>query len=159
MTARSLTVLVVVALASRLAMADDSPEPRSEATAVALSLSGTAASTALVVIGFNTASPKLDIAGLATGLITPSLGEWYAGRYLTLGLVTRVAGAGIVATSGGDPGAILLGVGIEAAGAVYDVATAGSAAADYNRRHVLVTPTVLPTPSGPTLGLGVGGSF
>jgi hypothetical protein len=45
------------------------------------------------------------------------------------------------------------------AGMAIDIATAPGAARDYNSHRVSILPTVLTPPSGPVVGLGVGGRF
>lgn len=153
--------------------------PKSEDTAFALSLGGTAASAALIVGGFSSNNAGLALAGMASSLVTPSLGQWYAGKPLTAGMGIRAASA--VATIVGfgealscldeencqtpDSAAYLLFGGLAgyAVGTIYDLATAKDAAREYNAKHgwrVTVAPTALRTASGQsTMGVGIGGSF
>lgn len=167
-------------IVSRFAAADDAPpELKDPSTAVVLSVGGTAASATLFLVGVKAENGALAAAGLISSLVTPSAGEIYAGRLGTPGLVLRLVSAG-VAVAGvqeafkcflessscqHDPelaGALIVAGGIGyASGILYDIATAGRTADDYNRRmHVRVTPTVIPTgSSGPAVGLGIGGSF
>jgi hypothetical protein len=144
-------------------------------TAQILSGAGAGLSTALVLASF--AAPGDDIAnrpllytGIATSLVTPSLGEWYAGQYLTWGMGIRAAAAGLgvyaVATQNetitcdiasptkckrltGD-GIALLGIAAIAyiGGAWWDIADAPDAVDNWNSAHGILVPTVLPTPSG-----------
>jgi hypothetical protein len=149
---------------------------RDPTTAVLLSLGGAAASTALVLGGEsagNLGGGLMVLTGLATGIVTPSFGEWYADKYLTVGLGIRVAGAvalgkGIECTgnvgSGGCNYNAYLAAGLVAmaVGTVYDVVDAGNAADRFNEQHsphTAVVPTVLATPSGPVMAVGIGGSF
>jgi len=154
--------------------------PKSEDTAFALSLGGTAASAAMIIGGASSNSPGLALAGVASSLVTPSLGQWYAGKPLTAGMGIRAASA--VATVVGfgealqcldadgdchtpDSAGYLLFGGLAgyAVGTIYDIATAKDAAREYNKQHgwrVTVTPTALRTASGQsTIGVGIGGSF
>jgi hypothetical protein len=167
-------------ITSRFAAADDAPpEPKDRGTAVALSAGGTLASAALFAVGVKTENGALAAAGLISSLFTPSAGEIYAGRLATPGLGLRLisGGAAVVGLEEAfkcflasspcqhDPGlaaGLIVAGGIGyASGILYDIATAGRAVDDYNRRmHVRVTPTVIPTASsGPAVGLGLGGSF
>ena len=164
--------LVAVLLASAPAFAE-----KDRQTAQILSGAGAGLSTALVLAGF--AAPGDDIAnrpllytGIATSLVTPSLGEWYAGQYLTWGMAIRAGAAGLdvyaattqtttitceTATSSlqkcktlnGD-GIAMLGIAAIAyiAGAWWDIADAPDAADNWNSAHGILVPTALPTPSG-----------
>ena len=117
-------------------------------------------------------------AGLLSSIVTPSLGEWYAGKPLTIGMGIRAASA-VVFIAGVSEGlkclgetnctnndtatsVLLLGglVGY-AGGTIYDIATAPSAARDFNREHhIHLAPTYMRTPSGnATMGIGIGGTF
>ncbi len=91
---------------------------------------------------------RLGWAAIAGSLVTLSLGEWYAGKYLTLGLGLRAVGAATIgagiaysfcndAMCSSDFGHALIGVGVvaAAAGIGYDIATTRSAARDYNANH------------------------
>lgn len=157
--------------------------PKNPNTAVWLSLGGTAASAALVVAGSQgQGNGGLVTVGLLSSLVTPSLGEWYAGKPLTAGMGIRAASllvtmvgaaeslkcldfedsetschtdssAGLLIAGG------LIGYGT---GVIYDIATASGTARDYNRRHpaVRIQPAMMRTPSGnTTMGVGIGGSF
>jgi hypothetical protein len=175
--------VLAIAVTTSIARADDgAPTPKSETTATELSLGGTAASAVLVIAGARTNSSGLLLTGLASSLVTPSLGQWYSGQPLTLGMGIRAASA--VATIAGlsealscsnefsdtphDCGAgaaFLVAGGLlgYAAGTVYDIETAGRAAREYNDAlglSVRVMPAVMRTPSGTsTMGVGIGGSF
>ncbi|MEP6863115.1 MAG: hypothetical protein ABJE66_20985 [Deltaproteobacteria bacterium] len=181
-----LVILAVTAAASlciaNVAHADPSDTgaqgPKDPGTALELSLGGTVASGALFAIGIEANNGGLVAAGLLSSLVTPSLGEWYAGKPLTIGMGVRAASA-VVLLAGLDEslkclgetsctndtaaaGALLLGglVGY-AGGTIYDIATAPNAARDFNREHQIhLAPTYLRTPSGnATMGIGIGGTF
>ena len=160
--------------------AQSSAAPKSEDTALELSLGRTAASAVLIVAGFSSNNDGLALAGMASSLVTPSLGQWYAGKPLTAGMGIRAASA--VATVVGlgealqcldteddchtpDSAGYLLFGGLAgyAVGTIYDIATAKSAAREYNAKHgwqVTVAPTAMRTASGQsTMGVGIGGSF
>jgi hypothetical protein len=165
--------------------------PKNPKTAKVLSGTAAAVSGAVVVTGFVTAKDgdPFNLPILYTGLgllaITPSLGEFYAGQYLTIGMGVRVAGAGLAVytlenytqpskcpldppsepnrceslTEGAYP---LLGIAaITFIGGVwYDVLDAGEAADRYNKKHgYTIVPAVVPGPHGPTPGVLVGGTF
>ncbi|HEY0479208.1 MAG TPA: hypothetical protein VGD37_16935 [Kofleriaceae bacterium] len=179
-------MLITIAAAAALtftahvASADDAtPEPRSRNTAFALSAGGTALSIGLVALGGATHNGTLAGAGVLSSLISPSAGEFYAGRPITAGMGLRVS-SGLVVLWGFAEGSkclegdahchdnAVLGGALIAAGALgyvtgvaYDIATAGSAVDAYNRKHNLhVAPTVLPTASsGPAVGMAIGGTF
>jgi hypothetical protein len=179
-------MLITIAAAAALtftahvASADEAmPEPRSRDTAFALSAGGLGLSIGLVGVGATVHNSTIGGIGLLSSLITPSAGEIYAGKFFTLGLGLRVvsAAAGIAGLeeafkcflassecqhNNGLAGVLIVGGTIGyASGILYDIATAGSAVDDYNRRHNLhVSPTVLPTASsGPAVGMAIGGTF
>ena len=153
-------------------------ELKSSQIAIEWSVGGTLASLVLIGVGASSHNGGLATVGVVSSLVTPSLGEWYAGDYVTAGMGIRVAST-LVAIVGfgsalcneiGDgcksgqqsTGAALMLVGGAGyvTGAIYDIATAGSAADSFNRKHALkVAPTVLTPPSGPVYGLGIGGRF
>ena len=177
-----LACVSALALAPRVATAD-APEPRSPNTALLLSAGGTLASVGLFALGahdYHKQNEGLELAGTLSALVTPSLGQWYAGQYVTIGMAARAAGgvafvAGLSeestcigyegrCTLGRDNAEFLwlAGAFVFAGGVIYDVAAARSAAADYNTRHrapVALAPTILSSPSGPVMGVGLGGSF
>lgn len=169
-------------ITSRFAAADDAPpEPKDRGTAIALSAGGTLASAALLAVGVKAESAALAGAGLISSLITPSAGEIYAGRLATPGLGIRLVSTGVAVVGfqeafscflsdsssscrhDSEVAGVLIVAGAlgYASGILYDIATAGTTADEYNRRlHLRVTPTVIPTASsGPAVGLGLGGSF
>jgi hypothetical protein len=101
--------LLVLMLVSSTAVADTTPEPtpglKSERTALILSAGGTALSSTLLVgslllIPFSKegeANRPLLYAGLGTSIFSPSLGQIYAGQYLTIGMGIRAISIGIAA--------------------------------------------------------------
>jgi hypothetical protein len=159
--------------------AETAPAPvrqlRDPKVAIALSALGTVASVVAFGVGVNTYNNEtygengvgLMLIGAASSLITPSIGEFYAGRYLTTGMGIRAASAALIwasaANSQGSSNALVVtGMLGYATGVVWDIVDAGHAANDYNRRHainVTVSPTVITQPSGPVIGMGLGGSF
>jgi hypothetical protein len=123
--------------------------------------------------------------GLGLLAITPSLGEFYSGQYLTIGMGVRAAAAGFavyvvnkytrlakcdlappsdppecnIFTEGAYP---LLGVAAIGfiGGVWYDVLDAGDAAERYNKKHGFsVVPAAMPGPQGTAPGLMISGTF
>ncbi|HEY5925923.1 MAG TPA: hypothetical protein VIV11_29750 [Kofleriaceae bacterium] len=93
---------------------------------------------------------------LGGALLLPSAGHWYAGKLVTPGMGVRAAGV-LVIVGSDDQSAetVAVGVLLIAAGALYDLATAGSAVDAWNRKHATVTPM----PIGSGYGIGAGGRF
>ena len=188
----ALTLAATTLLTAGLAHADDTSlapgnvppipsdqGPKDPHTALMLSLGGTAASAALVLAGSSANNADLVGVGLLSSLLTPSLGEWYAGKPLTAGMGIRLASAGVelyglaeafkcwdscTSSDNNTAGVLVVGglIGY-AAGTIYDIADAPSSAREYNRAHswhATVTPTVMRTPSGNAqMGVGIAGSF
>jgi len=182
---RSLVILLVLAVAAP-AHADG---PKSEQTAQLAAGLGTGVSGGLILAGFLAGDSSypynkpLMYTGLASALITPSLGQFYAGEYITLGMAARVLGVGLgtyglthytqvtpcdsgVATDTCrhlDAGAIpFLGLAAIAfvGGMAYDVADASSAVQRWNEHHgFMVAPTVVPATDGPAPGLSFVGQW
>ncbi|HTR51881.1 MAG TPA: hypothetical protein VMJ10_14295 [Kofleriaceae bacterium] len=161
---------------------------KSRATAVELSATGAAMSTAFVFGAFFTGRDNSEVnepllyTGLGTSVITPSLGEIYAGQYLSWGMGIR-AGAGALAgialslhketvtcelaTSSNQTCTQLSGTAVAVlglaaiayvGGVALDVMDAGPAADRYNAVHgktyaYALVPTVLPTPTGAVPGV------
>ena len=137
-----------------------------------LALGGTAVPVLMFVAAINIrdgdTGMNLALASFATMIVAPSAGHWYAGKILTAGMGLRALGGTVavlslmvLAASEGDAtgaetafwcGTITLGV-----GAVYDIATAGSAVDEWNEKHVTVMPTALKVGDG--YGIGVVGRF
>jgi hypothetical protein len=174
-----LAVTAALLCTATSARADDGDEgPKDPSTALALSLGGTLASGALVAIGAASNNGDIAAAGVLSSLVTPSLGEWYAGKPVTLGLGLRAASA-LVFVVGADEafkcflqddtchnnnteaGLLLLGgLAGYATGTIYDIATAKSTAREYNVHHLQLAPTYMRTPSGSaTMGVGIAGTF
>ena len=177
--------LVAVAVAAAtlctttLAHAEPGDEgPKDPTTALELSIGGTVASGALVAIGFQANNGGMIAAGLLSSVVTPSLGEWYAGKPLTAGMGIRAASAVLFLAGVGEAfkcldtencsnnnaaaGVMLIGgLAGYAGGTIYDIATAPTAAREFNREHQLhIAPTYMRTPSGnATMGVGIGGTF
>jgi hypothetical protein len=179
---------VATALAAPLlAAAPAQAEPRKLTTAQALSGVGTGVSGALFLSAFVLNEKNGDVnlplvyAGLGSSVVTPALGHWYVGHYLTPGTAMR-AGAALLSTwavshysqtercgtvefkecTGLRREAIIF-LGISAiafvGGAALDFKTLPDAVADYNARFT-VTPTLMPTTSGPPgAGLSLTGAF
>ncbi|HEX7700923.1 MAG TPA: hypothetical protein VF403_09380 [Kofleriaceae bacterium] len=143
-----------------------------------MSIGGTAVSLGVMIAGMTgQTNDRETMVGLASSLVTPSLGEWYAGKYLTVGMGLRAAGAlamigGIAYSYCNDSGSQcsetlghgLLAVGLIAygGGIIYDIVMAPSAVDAYNTSHrvrATIGPAVLTPPSGPVMGVGLGGSF
>jgi hypothetical protein len=164
--------------------------PKSQQTAQIMSGVGTGVSSVLILAGFldeNANQPfnkPLMYTGLATAAITPSLGQIYAGDYVTIGMAARVVGAGLAtyalthytrtttcddATMSGtmckklDSGAFpFLGLAAIAfvGGIAYDVGDAGPAVQRWNERHGFqIAPAIVPGPNGPATGLSIVGQF
>lgn len=179
--------MVAAGLASPAARAEGR---KSEQTAQIMAGVGTGVSSALILAGFlagDSAQPfnkPLMYTGLAGAAITPSLGQFYAGEYVTIGMAARVVGAGL-ATYGLthythitacddahvagtmcksiDSGAYpLLGLAAIAfvGGMAYDVGDAAPAVKRWNEKHgFVVAPAIIPSASGPTSGLSIAGQF
>jgi hypothetical protein len=179
-------ILLVLAVAAP-AHADG---PKSETTAQVASGVGTGISGGLILAGFLAGDSNypynrpLMYTGLVSALITPSLGQIYAGDYITIGMAARVLGVGIgtyglthytqvtPCESGHAPndtcrhidsGAIpFLGLAAIAfvGGMAYDVADASSAVQRWNEHHgFMVAPTVVPASDGPAPGLSFAGQW
>ena len=166
-TMRTLIVVVVVASMS-VAHADPQHARLSEITATALSAGGLGVSVAIIAIGAELA--RADIrgpfdsrytlsalwigAGAATLLVTPSLGHWYAGTYVTHGMALRLGGSGLAVAGalavldnciqgcsslGGGLALFVFGSLVAACGAVDDVLTAAPRVRRHNARLSPIT--------------------
>jgi hypothetical protein len=156
--------------------------------ATAISIAATAGSVALGAAGASVHEDArglgdgLLVAGAASLLVTPALGHLYGEhKLLTPGTIVRAGGAAVVAASVlwfaeieshviGDeqqPVVVVLpvlgavsGLAMVAGGTVFDVVTAGTATARWNREHALTpVPVVISSPSGAVAGVGVTGRF
>lgn len=186
---RALAILVVLGLAGGTAhaqLAAPAYHRKSHDIAKVLSGGGAGVSTALLLTSFVLTDPHnpynapLFYTGAATSLVTPSLGELYAGEYLTWGEAVRAGGIalGIVGalqkhnvsclgqtddntcTEVTTGGVALLSIGLIAyiGGAFYDILDAPDAVDRYNykaRRSVQLTPGPMMSPSGGPPGGGV----
>lgn len=185
-------IALCLVLAASTAHAEAGPKNRRTARL----LSGVAASVSggVVLTGFMLArdSKPFNAPVLYTGVgllaVTPSLGEFYAGQYLTIGMGIRAAGAGFAVYTlerftrlakcptapSSDPPECeifteeaypLLGIAAIAfiGGVWYDVLDAADAADRYNTKHgfsATATPTVLRGTSGAIApGLALSGTF
>lgn len=186
---RTLALCVVLATASATAHAEAGPKDRK----LARILSGTAASVSggVVLTGFMLArdgdafnTPVL-YTGLGMLMVTPSLGEFYAGQYLTWGMGVRAVATGFAlytlenytyavrcpAASGlegfdctnlEEAAYPLLGIAAIAfiGGVWYDVLDAGDAVDRYNKRNgFTVAPTALRGPTALAPGLVLSTTF
>jgi hypothetical protein len=183
---RCLVVLVILLISTA---ADAGPRNRNTARV----MSGTAAgvSGAITLAGFVTTpsgepfNRPVLYTGLGMLMVTPSLGEFYAGQYLTWGMGVRAVATGFAiwtlqtqteavrcdeigapheptCNSFNDMAYPLLGIaGIAFIGGVwYDVLDAADAADRFNARHgYTVVPVPLRGPNGMAPGLVLSGSF
>jgi hypothetical protein len=166
-----------------LALAAPAHAGKRRETAQYLSAGGAIVSSGLVLGSFllgrhdATVNEPMFYTGLGTSLVTPSLGQIYAGQYVTWGMGIRALAAGLaivaittqtehVACIGAQAGSTgcteLTGTGVALAGAfaiayiggtALDVMDAPDAVDRYNHSHVMVMPAVLPTPKGAAAGL------
>jgi hypothetical protein len=143
-------------------------EQVSEDVALGLSLGGTVASYALLIVGGATDNPTAGMVGAIGTLFAPSLGHWYSHHYFSRGMGLRLAGIGTEfvgiamalgsidsETDNGDGAALVMlaGAGLYIAGTVDDIATAPSAARDYNHRFQDVHLVPVMNPHGGGMGL------
>lgn len=163
-------------------------KPRKLTTAYALSGVGAGVSLGLVAGAFVLPPHSGDIylpmlyIGLGTSVVTPSLGNWYAGRWFTVGMGIRLVAGGlatVVAATQRDEvqcgtsspefcrrlsntGVTLLGIAgiVYIGGAAYDFKTLRDDVDTYNAKHRFQwAPVLTPSPSGTGALLGVGGTF
>lgn len=186
-----LHALVATALVPAIAAAQPTgseqgpvPHEKSEAAATALAVGLTTAGAALTYGAIRQDSSALAIAGVATVMLGPSGGHFYAGEYnRAVGTsLVRAGGLALVglglrakhqyeATAGAcmgpcpetteGRGLMVLGVGVIAVVSVYDIYDAHRAARRVNEsaRSVTVAPTLLGSAGATVPGLVVGGSF
>jgi hypothetical protein len=182
---RALLSLAIVAALSGTAFAE-----KSLRTARVLSGVGAGASSVVFVSAFFVGEKNGDVnmpllyAGLGSGIITPSLGEMYVGKYVTVGMGIRVA-AGLLATYGvlghdqevrcdtvefrtcrtlGQNAYVIVGLAgiMFVGGAAWDIQALPDHVEEYNRDNggFALTPTLLPTSAGdPAFGLAAIGTF
>jgi hypothetical protein len=166
---------------------------KSESLAVALAVGGSLVGPVLIATALHDAdrynSPlhgavePMLIAGGAAIVFGPSIGNWYAGKGVSRGLVLRIGGAALTAlgaaviissadffnsqgSSSDQSGGLLLGVvgaGMVLGGTVSDILSAPRAAADDNRRRrgarLSVAPLVSHAGGAHQAGLAVVGAF
>ncbi len=158
---------VVLAL-TLLVAASPAHAEKQRRTAQALAGVGVGVSAALVLSSFlvngagTTVYRPTFYAGLGTSVVTPSLGHFYAGQPLTIGMAIRGSGAllalyGITQTQDerctldstkncprlSNTGVTILGLAAIAyiGGVAYDLADAAPAVDRHNRRHAMLVPT------------------
>lgn len=169
---KATAVLAACLLASSVAHADE----RDPDTALELSVAGTAVAVGIAIPTGNLHNSdwKLGLPLLAVIDVVPSVGHFYAGDYLSPGLIARVVGSGMLVVGLADPfdhgdnfdiasgpgrALGLGGLSLMIGGIVWDLATSRREARRYNAHHVEVLPTALVTDHGPVAGLGLGGRF
>ena len=156
---------------------------KSETTATLLTAAGIAVPIALTYLTYepDTDAPMYAVIGGTTGLLLPSIGHWYSGRFGTYGLVMRLTGLmftmvgldylddadrcdrGEQVTDGCDPdnraiGRVSLGLGIAtwAGSWVYDVLSARREVRRYNER---TTVRLTPLLARDATGVSISGAF
>ena len=173
---------IVLGIAFVIAQTGSAHAQKRREVATYLSAGGAIASSTLVVASFFTGPANGDIneplfyTGLGTSVLTPSIGEWYVGQWLTWGMAIRGAAAAFAITAlatqqenvtcdvpaPGKTCTELTGPGLALAGAAaiayiggvaYDVITANDIVDTYNSAHYMVTPAVMATPRGAAPGL------
>jgi hypothetical protein len=171
---------VLVGLTASPALAE-----KKRSTAKNLSIAGTVASSGLIVASalFADRDPvnrPLFIAGLASSIVTPSLGQFYAGEYLTVGMGIRVLAVGLATyavfnqteskpcgvqgdrcESLSQEAVVLLGIsGIGfIAGMAYDVYDAPEAADRHNKKHGIYVNAARATDGSAIPVVGLSGNF
>jgi len=165
---------LVLALVPRLAAAD--PAERSDDLAITIALGGgliggVAYTEAIAHTDYSTSDRTAVYATAVVAELLPSLAHVYAGLRpaMTWGLVLRAAGLGLMNAAFEDPSdgdggiafaVFLVGGGIFATSFIVDAVVAHHTV--VRRRaaaRAMVAPVVLRSPSGPVMGLGVGGRF
>ena len=158
---------VVPAVLAMVLVASPAAAEKSRKKALMLAGVGTGVSSALVLSSFLIKAGEVPVfaptfyAGLGSSVITPSLGQWYAGKWLTIGMAVRVAAAGMAAFAVSqrrndpcfvDPTAIcptFTGTGFTVlslaaiayvGGVAYDVIDTPNAVEQHNRTHAMLVP-------------------
>ena len=181
---------VLVALMMIFACATAYAGPKHRKTAQLLSGVGASVSGSIVIAGFMAApdgkrfNEPVMYTGIGLLAITPSLGEFYAGEYLTWGMGIRAVASALAvytlqtqthlavcdnAHSSQDPpcevfteGAYPL-LGLAAIGFIggvwYDVLDSGDAVERYNRANGFSVAPVVPTSNGLAPGMSLSGTF
>ncbi len=187
--APSMTAPTTVAKQQSPTAADDGEHgPKSPSTATGYALLGVFSGPVFMGLAAAAAGDNGDN-GVTTGLALlsvfgflagPSAGRWYVGEIGGGPLIARGLGAGLMlggvvasicwdncGDSSGAETAVIAGLGIYVAATLYDLATAGDRAREYNRNHRSGTGTnltfapMVTRREGPaaTTGLMLGGSF
>lgn len=181
---------LAVTLVLVLAVSTGEARPRKYSVAYGLSGVGTGVSVGLMLGAFffpkDTGELRTPLlySGLATSVITPSLGNFYADHWFNIGMGVRLAAGALGAyaltsmrqdhrcptlmadtcteiTNGGMIVVSIAGI-IYVGGAAYDFKVLGEQLEAYNARHryrFQWAPSVTPSPSGRGALLGVGGTF
>lgn len=167
---KTTVIAAALVITASLAHADT----KSEAVAVMLPLAGEAASASMFAVGFRENDATLGITSLVGLGVSPSLGHWYAGHYVTRGLVTRAAGFAFIGlmslqdrpvTCAADgtchqespsPAIPLLGIAAIAIGTIDDLVTTPSA---VRRRNAAYHLRVAPLAAKQTAGIALSGQF
>jgi hypothetical protein len=158
-----------------------SGEYKNPATAVLLSLGVTAGGIGLILVGDSGSNNGGALAtfGAIAMLVGPTVGHTYAGKTWNAGLATRLVGLGATyvgiymaitdkcaynsCRSNDNADVVLMGGVITfIGGSIYEIATAGSAARDYNREHHLdarLTFAPVRSSTGAAPGLALVGRF
>ena len=164
-------------------------KPRKLSTAYAMSGIGAGASAVLVTGAFLLPPHSGDVyypmlwAGVGSAVVTPSLGNFYASKWLTVGMGIRVAAGGFAAYVAAsqtqtiqcpdsstpkscdqitNTGMTLMGIAgiVFIAGAAYDFKTLPDDMRAYNAKNAFQwAPVIAPPPSGSGALLGIGGAF
>jgi hypothetical protein len=177
-------IVIAALLAARVAAADPAPAPpglaplaqpaheKSGFVATSLAIAGTA-----LPIGIIYASAKAShsndrergvLLGISLFAFTPSLGHWYASRFWTIGMGTRMAGltlasigaASLMHDGGDEKGGVIVGCGLllAAGGVLLDIITASEEADAWNREHATrIKPVAMRLHDG--YGIGLAGTF
>ncbi len=146
---------------------------KSETTATVLAVAGTIVPVLIAKESADANSGGGVLLGVAGMFLLPSAGHWYAGKFATRGMALRLAGGAVasyavfvlVASDGetsnadGLETAFWIGAATFAVGTIYDIATAGGAARDWNTKHASVRPAVVHTSIGGGTGIGGATSF
>jgi hypothetical protein len=146
--------------------------PKNRDTAYLLSSVGALLPIGIFMAGVHSDNNAGTVILLSSGaaIFAPAAGHWYAERFWTTGTGIRMIGVTVsglalmraVASDDcaceGTEKVFFAGLGVVAIGALWDIATAGDAVDDWNRKHAMpLTPTVMKTGSG--YGFGLAGSF
>jgi len=161
----------VLAAASLLSLGHTAHADRNPKVATGLSIAGSVAGPVMMWAGIESDQGGLVLAGAGTVVLGPSLGEWYSGKPVTIGMGLRAAGSvaflkGAIdticfddpctATSGSDTALMALGGAALVGGTLYDIFDAAPSARSWNAEHHI---EVAPTMVKGAPGLAVAGEF